>query len=95
MTTGVLMCQAKAARAAGETGVVAGILKAKLSFVGVGFFYKVIQETPGSENWSAPIVGTCVGDGPNPNLACPPAEDMDLTRASFLLSFAEELNFVT
>lgn len=76
-------------------GVVSGILKEKLSFVCVGFFYRIIQETLRSENWSTPVQDTCVGDGPNTNLACPPADDVDLTRASFLLSFAEELQLVT
>lgn len=95
MTTGILMSQAKAARTAGKIGVVSGILKEKLSFVCVGFFYRIIQETLRSENWSTPVQDTCVGDGPNTNLACPPADDVDLTRASFLLSFAEELQLVT
>lgn len=68
--------------------------ESKTAFCLHGIFYKIIQETPRSENWSTPVQDTCVGDGPNPSLACPP-EDVDLTRTSFLLSFAEELHFVT
>lgn len=68
--------------------------ESKTAFCLHGIFYKIIQETPRSENWSTPVQDTCVGDGPNPSLACPP-EDVDLTRTSFLWPFAEELHFVT